>query len=146
MNKPLNLLLVDDSQADARLMQLWLQKSQVIGDLRVAVSGSQALGMLRREGEYASVPRPDLVLLDVNLPDMQAWDILQIVRGDPALADLAVLILTGTLADADARRAKDFHVISYLAKPFDADEFAALVREIESFAERCGMSPQPFDQ
>jgi two-component system response regulator len=131
----ISVLIVDDSRADARLAQLWLRKSQRVQESHAVQSGDEALAFLRREEPFAQAPPTHLVLLDVQLPDMLGWDLIAELRRDPALARIPVIVLTGTTYDADARRATALGVARYLAKPFDAEEYAKLLGEIESVVE-----------
>jgi chemotaxis family two-component system response regulator Rcp1 len=133
--KKYTLLIVDDSRADARLAQLWLRKSQRIQEVCAVQSGGEALSFLRREGPFSEAPPVQLLLVDVHLPDMLGWDLIAQLRADPEWARIPVVILTGTTCDADARRARSLGVARYLAKPFDAEEFGALVGEIEQVLE-----------
>jgi CheY-like chemotaxis protein len=132
---PHTILIVDDSRADSRLLQLWLRNSATIGHVQVARTGRDALAYLRHEGEHAQAPTPTLVLLDVHLPDMLAWELLTELRRDESLASIPVIVLTGTVHDADAQLATKLGAARYLCKPFDADEFAILVREIDAVIE-----------
>jgi two-component system response regulator len=128
----ITILIVDDSRADVRLAQLWLRNSAVIQDVQVARSGAEALAYLRQEDPFAQADKPQLILLDVHLPDMLGWDLLAELRRDAALSEIPVIVLTGTVNDVDAQLARDLGAARYLCKPFDADEFATLVREIET--------------
>ncbi len=142
---PITILVVDDSRADARLAQLWLRSSAVVRDVELVHSGREALAFLRREGPFAQAPIPHMLVLDVHLPDMLGWELLVKLRQDEALSGIPVVVLTGTVTDADAQRARELGVARYLCKPFDADEFTALVREIETVALECHLRLKPND-
>lgn len=137
------ILIVDDSRADTRLMQLWLRNSAFIRDVQVVRSGSEALALLRKEGAEAHSQRPQLILLDVHLPDMFGWDLLETLRRDTSLADIPVIVLTGTVNDVDAQMASQLGAVRYLCKPIDADEFAVLVREIDAILHQLGDRQSP---
>jgi CheY-like chemotaxis protein len=129
-----HLLIVEDSPTDARLMQLWLGQSRLRLSLSVVNSGRKALHYLRREAEFSDARRADLVVLDSNLPDMPGMDVLSEIRRDPALSSARVLMLTGSYDAQDARQAGELGAVDYRIKPFDAEEFAELLRRVEQFA------------
>lgn len=133
MNSPFRntLLIVDDSRADARLAQLWLRKSQRFQEVCAVATGGEALAFLRRKEPFAEAPPVQLLVVDVQLPDMLGWELIAQLRADPEFAQIPVVVLTGTTCEADARRARSLGVARYLTKPFDAEEFAVLVAEIE---------------
>lgn len=130
-----SVLIVEDSLADAKLTQLWLAKTNFVGAVRVARTGQEGLEILRSAGESGSTRGRWLVLLDVHLPDMLGWELLEELRRQDALPQVRVIVLTGTVRTEDARRAQQAGAARYLAKPFDAEEFAALMREIEAVAQ-----------
>ena len=135
---PIYVLLVEDSRCDAQLAQLWLQKSTLVGRIDVARTGQEALARLRREPPFQDTPAPQLVLLDINLPDTIGWEWLEELRRDAAVAQIPVIVLTGTLRCEDTQRAEDLGAARCLCKPFDADEFTALVEEVECVVrEKC---------
>ena len=124
----IQILLVEDTLSDVKLMEHWLSASDLVDQLRVVRDGEQALELLRRERE--SRARPDLVLLDVNLPRLSGFDVLSQIRADSLLHDLPVIILTGTLARRDVERARALQADRCLQKPSDADEFSERVLEL----------------
>jgi two-component system, chemotaxis family, response regulator Rcp1 len=126
------ILIVDDSPSDVRLTQLWLRSSAVVRDAPFVHRGGAALAYLRREPPFPDAVRPHLILLDVHLPDMFGWEVLSTLRNDPALATIPVIMLTGTIIPADQQLAVQLGADRYLSKPFDADDFTELVREIET--------------
>ena len=132
---PLHILLVDDSPADSRLVQIWLKRSSVVGRVDAVDTGAAALARLRGEGPFAGQALPDLVLHDVNLPDMLVWDVIDAARLALGAGCPPFLILAGTHSDSDAALAASRQAWRYLAKPFDADEFEQLIALIESFGE-----------
>jgi two-component system response regulator len=132
---PKTVLIIDDSHADARLMELWLRNSAVVTNVHSVRSGREALQFLRRQDPFAQAPLPHILLLDIHLPDMLGWDLLSELRQDEQLARIPVVVLTGTVHEADARRARDYGAARYLCKPFDAEEYAALVQEIDRVAQ-----------
>jgi CheY-like chemotaxis protein len=95
--------------------------------------GADAMAFLRREGEYADAPRPDLVLLDLNLPRMDGREVLQAIKSDPALASIPVVVLTTSEAEEDVLRSYSLHANAYVTKPVDFERFIDVVRQIDDF-------------
>lgn len=131
--EPIKILLVEDQPADVRLTQEVLKQGKVANELFVAEDGEKAMEFLRREGRYADVPRPDLVILDLNLPRMDGKEVLQAIKGDPDLLKIPVLMLTTSAAEGDILDAYSHHVNAYITKPIDLDEFVTVVSSIEQF-------------
>jgi CheY-like chemotaxis protein len=131
---PIKLLLVEDNQADAKLMRLWFGRCLAVAAVTHVTHGWQALQLVRGDSELATGKRPDLVLLDSNLPDMLGLDVLAELRRDPGLTQFDVLILTGTFNVDDAQRARELGAYGYQLKPPDMDAFEALVKQVEAYA------------
>lgn len=131
--EPIKILLVEDQPADVRLTQEVLKQGKVANELYVAEDGEKAMKFLRQEGEYADKPRPDLVILDLNLPRMNGKEVLAAIKGDPALLKIPVLILTTSAAERDILDAYTNHVNAYITKPIDLDEFMGVIASIEQF-------------
>ncbi|MBX3405048.1 MAG: response regulator [Phycisphaeraceae bacterium] len=129
----IEILLVEDSPGDVRLTREALGEAKVTNRLHVAGDGVEAMAFLRRQGKYASAPRPDLVLLDLNLPRMDGREVLALIKGDPELRTLPVIVLTTSDAEADVLKSYDSHANCYLVKPVDVDQFFAQVRSLEGF-------------
>ena len=129
----MNILIVDDCQADSKLLQLWLRDCRAIGSVNHATTGGAALQYIRAEGEFDNRVRPNLVLLDSHLPDMHGLDVLEELKSRPEFADIAVLVLSGTYHENDELRARQLGALEYRIKPFEADDFEAFVRRIEEF-------------
>jgi CheY-like chemotaxis protein len=129
----MHLFLVDDNAADAKLAARWLRESPAIDRVDVVHDGERALQWLRRNGCYADAPRPDLILLDVNLPRMTGFELLAEIRADSDLAGIPVIVLSASNAEADVSRAIALGADRYFAKPSDAGEFAELVSAVEGF-------------
>ena len=130
---PIEILLVEDSPSDVVLTQEALRESRIANELSVVRDGQQALAYLRREPPYEDATRPDLVLLDLNLPNLDGRDVLRAVRADPDLAGLPIIVLTTSDADEDIRAAYASHANSYVQKPVDMDQFVNVIRAIEGF-------------
>jgi two-component system response regulator len=129
----IEILLVEDNPADARLTREALRESKISNRLHAVGDGEQALRFLRREGEHADAPRPDLVLLDLNLPRMSGREVLEQVKEDPDLRRIPVVVLTTSEAEEDIVRSYDLHANAYVRKPVDFDQFTEVVRLIEDF-------------
>ena len=131
--EPIEILLVEDNPADARLTQEELKESTVSNNLVVLGDGEQALAYLRREGKYANARRPDLILLDLNLPRKDGRELLADVKADPDLRRIPVVVLTTSAGEEDVLRAYNLQAACYITKPVDLDQFMHVVRSIEDF-------------
>ena len=129
----INILLVEDSPGDVLLTREALRDARVVNELAVAEDGEQAMAFLRREGEHANAPRPDIVLLDLNLPRKDGREVLAEIKADEDLRRIPVIVLTTSSADEDVLHAYDNHVNSYIRKPVDLDRFMKVVRSIEDY-------------
>ena len=130
---PFEILLVEDNPADADLTREALSDGRLFHQLHHVTDGVQALQFLRREGKYADVPKPDLVLLDLNLPKMDGRQVLETIKGDPVLRRIPVIVLTSSEAESDIARSYDLHANCYMCKPVDLNQFLETVRQIEEF-------------
>jgi CheY-like chemotaxis protein len=130
---PIQILLVEDSPGDVRLTQEVLRDARIANDLYVVGDGEQAMAFLRQEGEFARRPRPDLVLLDLNLPRKDGREVLADLSGDPELKAIPVIVLTTSEAEEDILRSYQLAANAYITKPIDLNEFIAVVRSIENF-------------
>ena len=133
MSDKIQILLVEDNPADADLTRENLEVSKILNDLHVVVDGEQAMDFLRKEGEYQDKPRPDLVLLDLNLPKKDGREVLAEMKADPSLRRIPVVVLTSSKAEEDVVRSYDLQASAYVSKPVDLEGFAKIVRGIESF-------------
>lgn len=129
----IDVLLVEDNPGDVRLTQEALKDAKVANRLHLARDGVEALEYLRQSGEDGSRPRPDLVLLDLNLPRMSGREVLQVIKADPELKRIPVVVLTTSQDEADVLRAYELHANCYISKPVDLDRFMSVVRMIEDF-------------
>ncbi|AFK20652.1 response regulator [Haloferax mediterranei ATCC 33500] len=132
-NEPIEILLVEDNPGDVRLTKKGLQQGKVTNHLYVVRDGVEAMSFLRQEGEYADAPRPDLILLDLNMPKMDGKEVLQEIKTDPDLKRIPVVVLTSSDAEEDIAKSYDLHANAYLTKPVDFDGFLEIVRSIEEF-------------
>jgi len=131
--RPAQVLLVEDSVDDVELTLEALKDSKVRMDVHVVADGMAAMNFLRREGEYADKPRPDLVLLDLNLPLMDGREVLKEIRNDPDLTDLPVVVLTTSQSEEDICKAYKLHANCYISKPVDFIRFSEIIKQIEGF-------------
>jgi len=129
----IEILLVEDNEGDARLAIEALKEAKVKNQLHWVKDGEEALAFLRREGEYADAPRPDVVLLDLNLPKVDGREVLAAVKADPDLKRIPIVILTVSQAEEDIIKSYNLHANCYITKPLDLDQFMRVVRAIESF-------------
>lgn len=130
--RPASILLIEDSPADARYTQLALEELGIANRLTVMADGEEALFYLYRKGKYADAAKPDCILLDWNLPKADGSEVLEIVRGDSALADIPVVVLTGSHEQTDVLQAYHLKANGYLTKPID---FGA----VRTIMECCGL-------
>lgn len=130
---PIQILLVEDQPADIRLTKEILAEGKVANEVHVATDGEQAMEFLRRQGEFADSPVPDLVLLDLHLPRMDGHEVLADMKSDPDLMRTPVIILTTSSAEQDVHDAYKHRANAYVTKPIDLDEFVAAVASIEQF-------------
>jgi CheY-like chemotaxis protein len=131
--RPVEILLVEDNPADIRLTREAIKEFKIHNTLHVITNGVEALAFLRREGGYADAARPDLVLLDLNLPKKNGLDVLKEIKTDEALQHIPVVILTASKADQDVLDAYYLHANCYITKPVGLAQFEKIVRSIEEF-------------
>jgi CheY-like chemotaxis protein len=129
----IDVLLVEDDPGDVLLIREAFEHNKVHNALHVAADGEQALAFLRREGEHAEAPRPDLILLDLNLPRKDGREVLAEVKDDPQLRTIPVVVLTTSEAEEDILRSYDLHANAYVTKPVDFDRFIEVVKQIDDF-------------
>jgi chemotaxis family two-component system response regulator Rcp1 len=133
LGRPAELLLVEDNYGDVLLTREAFQDAKIANNLSVASDGEEAMSRLRREGPFSDHPRPDLILLDLNLPRMDGREVLQAIRADPELARIPVIVLTSSKADIDVVKSYDLHANGYIVKPVDFDRLKEIVNSIETF-------------
>jgi len=131
--RPVEILLVEDNPGDVRLTREALKEAKVRNSLSVVGDGVEAMAFLRREGSYATAPRPDIVLLDLNLPKKDGREVLAEVKADPDLRRIPVVILTTSKAEEDILKTYDLHANCFVTKPVDFDQFIKVIRSIEGF-------------
>jgi chemotaxis family two-component system response regulator Rcp1 len=130
---PIKILLVEDNPGDVRLTQEALRESKVRNTLYIVNDGLEAVAFLRRQGKYAQAVRPDLILLDLNLPKKTGLEVLQEINEDESLKRIPVVILTVSEAEEDIAKSYHCHANCYISKPIDLEQFFKVVRSIENF-------------
>jgi two-component system, chemotaxis family, response regulator Rcp1 len=131
--QPIEILLVEDNPGDVRLTKEALKEGRLRNNLNVAPDGVEALAFLRREGRFADVKRPDVILLDLNLPKKDGRQVLAEIKRDERLRRIPVVVLTTSKDEEDILRSYDLHANCYITKPVDLDAFIGIVRSIEEF-------------
>jgi chemotaxis family two-component system response regulator Rcp1 len=131
--EPIEILLVEDSPGDVRLTREAFKDAKVHINLHVAPDGTEAMAFLKREGKYANVARPDLILLDLNLPKKDGREVLGDIKESPELKSIPVVILTTSASEADILRSYRLHANCYITKPVGLEGFLEVVKSIDSF-------------
>jgi CheY-like chemotaxis protein len=129
----MSVLLVDDDEGDLLMIQEALDSGTAAHEIHVAHDGQEALDFLRRKGSYADAPRPDLVLLDLNMPRMDGRQVLAAVKVDEELRKIPIVVLTTSRAPADIASSYDLHANAYVTKPMSLDDLTAVVKGIDDF-------------
>jgi len=130
---PVRILVVDDDPVDVRLMQEALRESKVLAIMESVYDGVEAMAYLHREGQYSQARRPDLILLDLNMPRKDGREVLSEIKADPDLRRIPVVILTTSKADQDVVQTYDLGANAYVVKPVDLDQLVTIVQKIEEF-------------
>jgi CheY-like chemotaxis protein len=133
VTEDIQILLVEDNPGDVRLTVEALKGAKVANQLHVVGDGEEAIDFLRQRGRHADAPRPDIVLLDLNLPRLDGRDVLADIKADADLAKIPIIVLTSSTAEADIQRAYALHANCYISKPVDFTEFISAVRSLEGF-------------
>jgi CheY-like chemotaxis protein len=133
VTKPIEVLLVEDNPGDAQLTRIALSDGKMCINLSLTEDGVDALAFLRKQGKYADAPRPDLILLDLNLPRKDGREVLADVKADPGLKRIPVVVLTTSQSDTDILQAYELAANCFITKPVDFDQFVKIVQTIEDF-------------
>jgi chemotaxis family two-component system response regulator Rcp1 len=129
----ITILLVEDNPGDVRLVEEIFQDGKIYNRLQVARDGEQAMDYLHQRGDFQNAPRPDLILLDLNLPKKNGTEVLTEIKTDAQLHSIPVIILTASGAQEDIARAYDHYANCYLTKPIDLNQFISVVQQIKTF-------------
>ncbi len=130
---PIHILLVEDNPGDARLTREALKDGKILHTLEVVPDGIEAMAFLQQRGQYARAPRPDLILLDLNLPRKDGREVLAEIKADEVLKRIPVVVLTTSAAEVDILSSYDLHANCYIVKPVDLDQFLKVVQGVEDF-------------
>ncbi|AIJ17599.1 response regulator [Streptomyces violaceoruber] len=130
---PIDVLLVEDDPGDELMTREAFEDNKIGNTLHVVRDGEEALDFLYRRGGHAEAPRPDLILLDLNLPKYDGRQVLEKIKSDQDLSDIPVVVLTTSSAEEDILRSYKLHANAYVTKPVDLDQFIAAVRQIDDF-------------
>ena len=133
IGKIVEILLVEDNPGDVRLTQEAFKEGRVINHMNVVGDGEEALSYLRQEGTFADVPRPDMILLDLNMPKKDGRWLLSQIKSDPEFKNIPVIVLTTSQAEQDILKSYDLHANCYITKPVDLDEFYSVIKSISDF-------------
>ena len=133
MEELFNILLVEDNPADVRLTQEALKNGKIKHQLQVVEDGVDALALLRRQAPYTHAMRPDIILLDLNLPRKDGREVLAEIKADPDLRSIPVIILTTSQADEDILKTYNLHANGYIVKPVDLEQFFRIIKQIKEF-------------
>lgn len=131
--RPVEILLAEDNPGDVTLTRKGLEEGKIVNNLHVVTDGIEAMKFLKQEDEYADEPRPDLLLLDLDMPRKDGMEVLEDVKSDPDLRRIPVVIMTSSEAEEDVVRSYDLHANAYVTKPVDFDGFLGVVERIENF-------------
>jgi two-component system, chemotaxis family, response regulator Rcp1 len=132
-NGPIEILLVEDNPGDVRLTREALKEGKVYSNLHTVKDGVEAMEFLRRQGKYKAVPRPDIILLDLNLPKKDGREVLEEIKTDEDLKRIPVVVLTTSKAEEDVLRTYNLHANCYVTKPVDLEKFMVVVKSIDIF-------------
>lgn len=127
------ILMVEDNPADVRLTREAFKDAKVLNNMSVVGDGEEALSFLRRQGKYSGAPRPDLILLDLNLPKKDGREVLAEIKSDPLFKRIPVVVLTTSEDEKDILKAYDLHVNAYITKPVNLEQFMKVVEAVEDF-------------
>ncbi|MBF6074197.1 response regulator [Nocardia beijingensis] len=131
--QPIDILLVEDDPGDELMTREAFEDNKIGNTLHVARDGEEALEFLYRQGRYPDAPRPDLILLDLNLPKYDGRQVLEKIKADPDLSHIPVVVLTTSAAEEDILRSYRLHANAYVTKPVDLDQFVAAIKQIDDF-------------
>jgi len=131
--KSIEILLVEDSKGDVGLIEEVFEDAKIRNNLHVVEDGEEAILYLRGEGQFSGVPRPDIILLDLNLPKKDGREVLEEIKNDEDLKNIPVVVLTTSKAEGDILKSYNLHANAYVTKPVDFDQFMKVVKSIEDF-------------
>jgi chemotaxis family two-component system response regulator Rcp1 len=133
VNGSIDILLVEDNEGDAHLTREALKRAKVRNRVHTTSDGVEAMQFLRREGTFADAPRPDLILLDLNLPNMDGREVLEAIKADPALKPIPIVVVTSSAAEQDILKSYDLNANCYVTKPVDLQQFLHVIGSVGDF-------------
>lgn len=133
MNKPVEILLVEDSPGDIRLTMEALKESRILNNLHVVTDGEEALDFLMRRGTYENAVKADLILLDLNLPKISGFEVLSVIKASPELRVIPVIVLTTSESEKDILKSYELYVNCFVSKPVEFSSFFEVIKSIEDF-------------
>ncbi len=133
MSESIDILLVEDNEGDAHLTREALKRAKVRNRVHTTTDGVEAMQFLMREGSYADAPRPDLVILDLNLPNMDGREVLEAIKANPELRSIPVVVVTSSAAETDIVRTYDLNANAYVTKPVDLHQFLHVIGSVGDF-------------
>jgi len=145
LGRPANFLLVEDNPGDVRLTQEALKSHKVQNNLHVVTDGEEAMAFLRKQGKYKDAPRPDIILLDLNLPKKDGREVLAEIKSEPSLKTIPVVIISSSEAEQDIIKSYDLNANCYVTKPVNFDQFIKVVQSINDFWLTIVKLPSSFD-
>lgn len=131
--EPVEILLAEDNPGDAKLTEKAFEQGNILNNLHIVEDGVEAIKFLQQEDEYEEKPRPDLILLDLNMPRKDGWDVLTEMKEDPTLSRIPVIVLTSSEAEEDIVKSYELQANAYLTKPVDFQGFLEIVHSFEEF-------------
>jgi two-component system, chemotaxis family, response regulator Rcp1 len=129
--RPIMVLIVEDNDADVHLTLTALRDASIANEINVVEDGEQAMSFLKQEGSYAAAPRPDLILLDLNLPKKDGFQVLAEMKANPHLTRIPVIVVSGSAQESDISRAYDLQIAAYLVKPVNVDDYFSAIRAVK---------------
>jgi chemotaxis family two-component system response regulator Rcp1 len=133
VNGSIDILLVEDNEGDAHLTREALKRAKVRNRVHTTSDGVEAMQFLRREGTFADAPRPDLILLDLNLPNMDGREVLEAIKADPTLRPIPIVVVTSSAAEQDILKSYDLNANCYVTKPVDLQQFLHVIGSVGDF-------------
>ena len=131
--KPINILLIEDNPGDAELVRIALEQAKLYNQLLVVGDGEKAIALLRRQAPYEDIQRPELILLDLNLPIKNGFEVLSEIKSDKELMRIPVVVLTSSQAEEDILKSYNLHANCFITKPLDLNQFLNVIGSIETF-------------
>jgi CheY-like chemotaxis protein len=130
-HRPIEVLIIEDNQADSHLTTTALRDARIANEVHVVEDGEEAIAFLNQQGVYSSAPRPDLIILDLNLPKIDGFQLLEEMKADARLRNIPVIVVSGSDRASDIARAYDLQIAAYLVKPINVDDYFSAIRAVK---------------